>query len=149
MTQSQIPISKSVIQDIKLIMVLNNQYFCVACLLASAWYGIYMDHDSICGEWTMEIYSVELDLGQLKIEVSVQNTSPRITFIDESVESDYAHCDLNFNVFLTAWDKEGRRLWRTPIMDKEGQPKVYESIDEALEDATCRFYEHTHKHPDV
>jgi hypothetical protein len=91
----------------------------------------------------MEIYSVELDLGQLKIEVSVQNTSPRIIFNDES---DYGHCDLNFNVYLTAWDKDGRRLWRTPVMDKDGKPKVYESIDEALEDATSRFYEHSHKH---
>jgi hypothetical protein len=85
----------------------------------------------------MEIYSVELDLGQLKIEVSIQNTSPRITF--STLEGD--HCDLNFNVFLTAKDKSGRRLWRTPITDTEGKPKIYESIDDALMDATVRFHE--------
>lgn len=90
----------------------------------------------------MEIYSVELDLGQLKIEVSVHNSSPRITFTDRfAIEQS----DLSFNVYLTAKDKEGRRLWRTPITDMDGNPKVFYSIDEALSDATSRFQEEIKK----
>jgi hypothetical protein len=86
----------------------------------------------------MEIYSVEFDLGKMKIEVSVQNTSPRITF-GNNFEGE--SCDLSFNVFLTAKDKEGRRLWRTPITDHDGRPKVYTSIEDALTEATERFQE--------
>jgi hypothetical protein len=84
----------------------------------------------------MEIYSVELDLGSMKIEVSVQNTSPRITF---SNILDGKCCDFKVSVFLTAKNKEGQRLWRTPVTDLYGNPKVYESIDEALVDATMRL----------
>jgi hypothetical protein len=74
----------------------------------------------------MEIYSVELDLGHLKIEVSIQNTSPRITFNDHfRIEQ----ADLSFNVYLTAKDKVGRRLWRTAVTDMSGNPQVYSSID--------------------
>ena len=86
----------------------------------------------------METYSIEFDLGQMKIEVSVQNTSPRITF-SNNFNGEY--CDLNFNVFLTAKDKEGRRLWRTPIIGHDGKPKVYTSIEEALTETTQRFRE--------
>jgi hypothetical protein len=85
----------------------------------------------------MEIYNVELNSGQMKIEVSIQNTSPKITFTN-TFEGE--QCDLNFNVFLTAKDKEGRRLWHTPITDFDGKPKVYGSIGEALDDATMKFY---------
>jgi hypothetical protein len=90
----------------------------------------------------MEIYSVELDLGQLKIEVSIQNTSPRIIYSDHF---DIEQTDLSFNVYLTAKDKKGRRLWRTPITDMDGKPQVYLSIDEALSDATSRFQEEIKK----
>jgi hypothetical protein len=96
---------------------------------------------SIAIETLMEIYSVELDLGQLKIEVSIQITSPRITFDYFEIEQP----DLSFNVYLTARDKEGRRLWRTPVTDMDGKPQVYSSLDDALSDATSRFQEEIKK----
>jgi hypothetical protein len=90
----------------------------------------------------MEVYSVELDLGQMKIEVSVKNTSPRITF-SNNINGDF--CELSFNVFLTAKDKNGRRLWRTPVTDHDGRPKVYTSVEQALAEATMRFQEEIKK----
>lgn len=86
----------------------------------------------------MDVYSVEFDLGQMKIEVSIKNTSPRITF-SNNFSGEF--CDLSFNVFLTAKDQEGRRLWRTPVMDQDGKPKVYTSIEQALAEATVRLQE--------
>jgi hypothetical protein len=84
----------------------------------------------------MEIYSMEMDLGQLTIEVSIKNTSPIIRFGNfisgQKMENE-------FNVYLTAKDKNGRRLWRTPMTDNDGQPKTYTSIESAIDDATIKF----------
>jgi hypothetical protein len=86
----------------------------------------------------MEIYSVEIDLGQLLIEVSVQHTSPRIRFnncyLNRNVED-------GFHVYLTAKDKNMRRIWRTPVIDDTGTVKRYYSIEEAMTDVNGRLKE--------
>jgi hypothetical protein len=84
----------------------------------------------------MEIYSMEMDLGILTIEVSIKNTSPIIRF--GNFISGQKMVD-EFRVYLTAKDRNGTRLWRTAMTDNEGQPKIYTSIESAIDDATVKF----------
>ncbi len=85
-----------------------------------------------------EIHSVEISVGDLIIKVSVQNALPTISC---NINSEYVNDEPFFNVYVTAKDKELRRLWRSPIIDDTGTVKCYNSIEEALTDATGRLKE--------
>lgn len=38
-------------------------------------------------------------------------------------------------VFVTAKDEENRRIWKTPLLDGNGQMATYQTSEEALEEA--------------
>jgi hypothetical protein len=65
----------------------------------------------------MEVFSKEFQIGNLKIELSVEESHG---------------CS---KVIFTARDEEDRRIWRTPIMDLNGDIKMYNSQEEAITDA--------------
>jgi hypothetical protein len=67
----------------------------------------------LCG--VMEVFSKEFSIGNLKIELSVEQTH-------------------GCRVIFTARDKDDRRVWRTPLMDVNGEAKVYESCEDAVLD---------------
>ena len=64
----------------------------------------------------MEIYSKEIHIGSIIIELSIQETHG------------------TKRVVITAKDEQNRRLWRTPILDN-GEVKTYNSQEDAIEDA--------------
>ena len=79
----------------------------------------------------MEIYFREVDLGVLKVEVSVRDNSNNKIY---SLKIDDNNFQSPFYVYLTARDAESRKIWETPMMTDDGQLKSYNSITEALED---------------
>jgi hypothetical protein len=100
---------------------------------------VLIGHLLIClGIIVMEIYSVEIDIGQLTIEVSIQHITPRIRF-NTCYESN--KLEEGFNVYLTARGKDLRRIWRTPIIDETGVVKRYYSIEDAMTDVNGRLKE--------
>lgn len=71
-----------------------------------------------------EIYSEEINLGKLKIELVVQKEVHSL--LKEEL----------FSAYLTAKDENERRLWSTPIIDDlTGDIKVYPSLAAAITDA--------------
>jgi hypothetical protein len=64
----------------------------------------------------MEVFSKEIQLGKLRIELSVEEKE-------------------GCRVIFTARDEEDRRVWRTPIMDYNGEVKIYDNQEEAIMDA--------------
>jgi hypothetical protein len=64
----------------------------------------------------MEVYSKEIQVGNIIIELSIQDI------------------DGTKRVVLTAKDDQNRRLWRTPILHN-GSVKTYENSEDALADA--------------
>ncbi len=84
----------------------------------------------------LEICSVEINIGQLVIEVSIQNTSPVIRFDDHLLEE---YHESGYNVYVTARDKTYRRIWRSPIIDETGIIKCYKSMEEALTDVNGKL----------
>lgn len=58
----------------------------------------------------------EVDLVTIKIEITIH-------------EGD------GCKVYFTGKDNEDRRVWRTALTDREGNPKIYRSISEAIMDA--------------
>jgi hypothetical protein len=64
----------------------------------------------------MEVYSKEIQVGNIIIELSIQDI------------------DGTKRVVLTAKDDQNRRLWRTPILDN-GSVKTYDNSEDALADA--------------
>lgn len=65
----------------------------------------------------MEVFSKEIRVGNLRIELSVEEEHG---------------CS---KVIFTARDEEDRRVWRTPLMDLNGDIKLYRSQEEAIIDA--------------
>jgi hypothetical protein len=63
----------------------------------------------------MEVFSKEFPIGNLKIELSVEQTH-------------------GCRVIFTAKDKDDRRVWRTPLMDANGEAKVYKNCEDAVLD---------------
>jgi hypothetical protein len=72
----------------------------------------------------MDIFSEEVSLGPLKVDVCVQ---VRAVSLQNTGESYY--------VYITAKDEHNRRIWRTPITDGNGRVKYYQSIVNAVDDA--------------
>jgi hypothetical protein len=68
----------------------------------------------VCAE--MEYFVEEIKLGNLTIELFIQ---------------DGQGC----RVIVTARDEDNRRVWKTPVMDANGEPKVYENQEDAIVDA--------------
>jgi hypothetical protein len=66
----------------------------------------------------MEYFVEELRVGNLRIELSIQ-------------QGQGCRC----RVVFTAKDEDNRRIWRTPVMDENGEVKIYENQDEAISDA--------------
>jgi hypothetical protein len=67
-----------------------------------------------------EVFSKEVQIGQLTIEYAViDKDGCRVTF--------------------TAKDDEHRRIWRTELTDAEGNPKVYQSPQEAINEANKKL----------
>jgi hypothetical protein len=64
----------------------------------------------------MEIFFEEVKFEKLIIQVSIQEGK-------------------GCRVMITAKDQENRRIWKTPVMDCNGEVKVYETPQEAIEDA--------------
>ena len=64
----------------------------------------------------MEVYSKEFQVGNIKIELSIQES--------HGVK----------RVVFTAKDDQDRRIWRTPILDN-GEIKTYDSQEDAISDA--------------
>lgn len=72
----------------------------------------------MCGtKLCMEVFSKEIQIGNLRIELSVEEERG---------------CS---KVIFTARDEEDRRVWRTPLMDLNGDIKLYRSQEEAIIDA--------------
>ena len=65
---------------------------------------------------TDEVFIKEVSLGEVRIELSVHEKN-------------------GWSVWLTARDKENRRIWRTPFTDEKGAVKLYTSVHEAMQDA--------------
>jgi hypothetical protein len=63
----------------------------------------------------MEVFFKEFTIGNLKIELSVEQTH-------------------GCRVIFTAKDQDERRIWRTPVMDDNGEEKIYETCEEAILD---------------
>ena len=68
----------------------------------------------------MEIFSKEIQLGIIKIELSVQENE-------------------DCTVVLTAKDQLDEILWRTPLKDHEGNIKTYPTVSEAFLDAESKL----------
>ena len=68
----------------------------------------------------MDIFLKEFQVGQIRIELSVQEEG---------------EC----KVMFTAKDADNEILWKTPIMDSEGNVKVYPTVEEAFADAQKRL----------
>ena len=67
-----------------------------------------------------EVFSKEVQIGQLTIEYSViDKDGCRVTF--------------------TAKDDEHRRIWRTELTDSDGNAKVYSNVQEAVSDANRKL----------
>jgi hypothetical protein len=65
----------------------------------------------------MEIYSKEIQLGTLKIELSVQESKG------------------NCSAMFTAKDSRNEIMWKTPITNADGEIKIYPSVEDAFYDA--------------
>lgn len=70
----------------------------------------------------------EVDLGTLRIEISIVEHG-------------------GYKVYLTAKDKDDRRLWNTALTDAEGSVKVYSSVSDAIADAEITIENSTGKQP--
>jgi hypothetical protein len=64
----------------------------------------------------MEYFIEELRFGNLRIELSIQKGQ-------------------GCRVIFTARDDENRRIWKTPVMDENGEVKVYEDEESAIVEA--------------
>ena len=64
----------------------------------------------------MEYFVEQIKFGNLTIELSVeQGQGCRVIFTDR--------------------DEENRRVWKTPVMDLNGEVKVYDNQEDAIHDA--------------
>jgi len=64
----------------------------------------------------MEYFVEQLKFGNLTIELSIEEGR-------------------GCRVIFTAKDQENRRIWKTPIMDLNGEIKVYDNQEDAIQDA--------------
>lgn len=64
----------------------------------------------------MEYFVEEVKLGNLTLELFIQEGQ-------------------GCRVIVTARDGENRRVWKTAVMDTNGEPKVYENQEAAIDDA--------------
>lgn len=64
----------------------------------------------------MEYFVEELRLGNLRIELSIQEGK-------------------GCRVIFTAKDEDNRRIWKTPVMDDNGEIMVYQNQHDAIIDA--------------
>jgi hypothetical protein len=78
----------------------------------------------------MEVYSENVNVGPLKIQLTVRDQFRTIVHGRKDIS-----VLKNFTVHCTAWDQENRRIWSTPVIDDDGKTKIYVSINEALSDA--------------
>jgi len=61
----------------------------------------------------MDVFSKQFTIGSLTIELSVEQTH-------------------GCRVIFTAKDRDDRRVWRTPLMDSNGEEKIYENCEDAI-----------------
>jgi hypothetical protein len=82
----------------------------------------------------MEIYYKEISRGKVNFEVSVHDTIDRNNLaIEQSTAPP-------FFVYLTARDEASRTIWSTPVMSEQGTLKSYDSVAEAILDATRKIH---------
>ena len=68
----------------------------------------------------MEYFVEEFKLGNLTIELFIQEGQ-------------------GCRVIVTARDEENRRVWKTPVMDTNGEVKVYDNQEDAIDDTRKKF----------
>ena len=68
----------------------------------------------------MEIFSREIQLSVIKIELSVQKRE-------------------GCRVIFTAKDKTNGIIWKTPLKDSQGNTKIYPTVADAFQDAEAKL----------
>jgi signal transduction histidine kinase len=87
----------------------------------------------------MEVYNKVIQVGSLKIEISISDRANSILY---QSPSDHLSAVTNpYCVNLTARDEDDKRIWQTPVMDDHGETKYYASVYEAIEDARTKLGE--------
>jgi nitrogen-specific signal transduction histidine kinase len=87
----------------------------------------------------MEVYNKVIQVGSLKIEISISDRTNTILY---QSPSDHQTVATNpYYVNLTARDEDDKRIWQTPVMDDHGEVKFYTSVYEAIEDARRKLGE--------
>ena len=87
----------------------------------------------------MEVYNKVIQVGSLKIEISISDRANTILY---QSPSDHQTAVTNpYYVNLTARDEDDKRIWQTPVMDDHGEVKFYASVYEAIEDTRTKLGE--------
>lgn len=73
----------------------------------------------------MDIFLKEVRVGQISIELSIQETE-------------------GCTVIFTVKNVNNEILWKTHLLGEDGKPKVYRSVDEAFLDAQFRLKIYNH-----
>jgi hypothetical protein len=81
----------------------------------------------------MEVYNKAVQVGSLKLEISISDRSNTILY--QSPEEHEASLASPYFINLSARDENDKRIWQTPVMDDHGEIKYYSSVYEAIEDA--------------
>jgi signal transduction histidine kinase len=85
----------------------------------------------------MEVYNKVIQVGSLKIDISISDRANTILY---QSASDHQTAVTNpYSVNLTARDEDDKRIWQTPVMDDHGEVKYYTSVYEAIEDARTKL----------
>lgn len=87
----------------------------------------------------MEVYNKVIQVGSLKIEISVSDRANSILY--QSPGNHLSAVTNPYYVNLTARDEDDKRIWQTPVMDDHGEIKYYASVYEAIEDTRTKLGE--------
>jgi signal transduction histidine kinase len=87
----------------------------------------------------MEVYNKVIQVGSLKIEISISDRTNTILF--QSSSDHQTAVTTPYYVNLTARDEDDKRIWQTPVMDDQGDVKFYASVYEALDDTRKKLGE--------
>lgn len=85
----------------------------------------------------MEVYNKVIQIGSLKIDVSISDRANTILY--QSASEHQTAVTNPYFVNLTARDEDDKRIWQTPVMDDHGEVKYYASVYEAIEDARTKL----------
>jgi hypothetical protein len=83
----------------------------------------------------MELLSQKVLSGDIIIEICVHDLSYRMGFLPDQEPHDHLF------VNLVAKDKQGRKVWNTPILAENGKVKPYSTVSDALLDARRKISE--------